>query len=126
MPGLQHFLARRWFRLAIPVLSAAAALPLVASLLAAPRAYAEGPRVHAIVGARIVTAPGHVIEHGTILMRDGIITAVGPDLAVPADARIWREENLTVYPGLIDAEVTGLDATPAPPAAVTTRGAPPP
>ncbi len=86
-------------------------LPLLFALVllagtAAPAARAETPRVHAIVGARIVTSPGHVIEHGTIVLRDGLITAVGASVAVPADARIWPGDSLTVYPGLIDAYVT--------------------
>jgi len=63
------------------------------------------PRVHAIVGARVVPAPGEVIERGTVVMRDGVITAVGARVQIPADARIWEAESLTVYPGLIDAFV---------------------
>lgn len=66
---------------------------------------AATPRVHAIVGARIVISPGQVIPHGTIVMRDGIITAVGANVTVPPDARIWPGDSLTVYPGLIDAFV---------------------
>jgi len=68
-------------------------------------ALAATPRVHAIVGARIVVSPGQVIQHGTIVMRDGIITAVGANVTVPPDARIWPGDSLTVYPGLIDAFV---------------------
>jgi len=71
---------------------------------------AATPRVHAIVGARIVTAPGQVIEHGTVVMRDGVITAVGAGFQVPADARVWDGDSLTVYPGLIDAYVIPAEA----------------
>jgi imidazolonepropionase-like amidohydrolase len=60
------------------------------------------PRVHAIVGARVVVAPGQVIEHCTIVMRDGVISSVGPNVTVPADARVWRGDSLTIYAGLID------------------------
>jgi hypothetical protein len=60
---------------------------LALALCVAP-AGASTPRVHAIVGARIVTAPGQSIERGTIIVRDGVITAVGAALAIPADARI--------------------------------------
>ncbi len=62
----------------------------------------EGPRVHALVGARIVPTPGQLIEDGTIVLRDGVIEAVGRDVSVPPDARIWSMEGLTVYPGLIE------------------------
>jgi imidazolonepropionase-like amidohydrolase len=88
----------------------AAALSLV---FLAPPVPAATPRVHAIVGARIVTAPGQVIENGTVVMRDGVITAVGAGIAVPADARIWEGDSLTVYPGLIDPYV--MVDEPAPP-----------
>ena len=40
-------------------------------------ARAERPRIYAITGARIVTAPGKVIENGTLVLRDGLIEAVG-------------------------------------------------
>ena len=45
-------------------------------------------RVHALVGARIVTAPGNVIENGTLVIRDGVIEVVGTGLATPPDARV--------------------------------------
>jgi imidazolonepropionase-like amidohydrolase len=75
-----------------------------ASLAPSP-ARAATPRVHAIVGARLVLAPGQVIERGTIVMRDGLIIAAGANVSVPADARVWPGDSLTVYPGLIDAYV---------------------
>jgi hypothetical protein len=61
------------------------------------------PQVHALVGGRIVLAPGHVIESGTLVVRDGTIVAVGADVATPADARVWDLKGKTIYPGLIDA-----------------------
>ncbi|TVS12843.1 MAG: hypothetical protein EA419_03475 [Wenzhouxiangella sp.] len=66
------------------------------------------PTAQALVGVRVVTAPGDVIESGTIVIRNGIIEAVGPDLSVPADARVHDfsrdddQEPITVYPGLIE------------------------
>jgi hypothetical protein len=78
-------------------------LALSAAFAAHSAALAATPRVHAIVGARIVTAPGQVIPRGTIVIRDGVIEAVGASVAVPADARVWDAESLTVYPGMIDA-----------------------
>ena len=61
------------------------------------------PATYAITGARIVPVSGPVIEKGTIVIRDGVITAVGATVACPADARIIDGTGLTVYPGLIDA-----------------------
>jgi len=92
-----------------PVVLACAALATAAS----PGRTAT-PRVHAIVGARIVVAPGQVIPRGTIVMRDGMIVAVGASVAVPPDARIWEGDSLTVYPGLLDAFVMPADAPGAP------------
>jgi imidazolonepropionase-like amidohydrolase len=78
------------------------AFALAAVLGSAALGLAATPRVHAIVGARIVTAPGQVIERGTVVIRDGLIEAVGASVTPPADARIWDAKGLTVYPGLID------------------------
>jgi imidazolonepropionase-like amidohydrolase len=81
---------------------------LLVALLAAvvvPVALAAPPRVHAIRNARIVTAPGRVLARGTIVMRDGLVTAVGTDVEIPADARVWEGDSLTVYAGLVDAFV---------------------
>lgn len=69
----------------------------------------EVPDVHAITGVRIVTAPGESIESGTIVVRDGLIEAVGTDIEVPPDAVLTEfdpeESDLAVYPGLIDVYV---------------------
>ncbi len=74
---------------------------------------AEAPRVHAIVGARIVTAAGPVIDQGTVVLRDGVIEAVGPSVAAPADAVTIDGKGLTVYPGLIDmGTAAGLSSPP--------------
>lgn len=68
---------------------------------------------HALVGARVVTAPGQVLDGATVVIRDGIIQAVGRNLSPPAGARVWDLSGLTVYPGFIDAHADlGLDAVP--------------
>ncbi len=59
--------------------------------------------VHALVGAKIVQRPGDVLEGGTLLIRDGWIEAVGKDVKIPADARVWEMKGTTVYAGFIDA-----------------------
>lgn len=61
------------------------------------------PRVHALVGGRIVVSPGQVIERGTLVLRDGVIDAVGADVAVPADARVWDVTGHTLYAGFIES-----------------------
>jgi hypothetical protein len=60
----------------------------------------------AIRNARIVTVSGPVIAKGTVVIRKGLIEAVGENAAVPADAWVVEGDGLTVYPGLIDALTT--------------------
>jgi imidazolonepropionase-like amidohydrolase len=64
------------------------------------------PGAHALVGGRIVTKPGQVFDSATLIIRDGLIEAVGPDLALPADARVWNMKGMTIYAGFIDPYLT--------------------
>jgi imidazolonepropionase-like amidohydrolase len=79
----------------------------------APAAHTD---VYALVGARIVTVSGPTHENGTLVMRDGVIEAVGPTAAIPPDARVIQAQGLVLTPGLIDGfSGTGLPApTPRP------------
>jgi N-acetylglucosamine-6-phosphate deacetylase len=61
------------------------------------------PRVYALVGAKLIVAPNRVIEAGTLVVRDGVIEAVGKDVVVPSDAAQWQLDGKSIYPGLIDA-----------------------
>jgi imidazolonepropionase-like amidohydrolase len=61
------------------------------------------PKVFAVRNARIVTEPGKEIAQGTVVIRDGVIQAVGADVAPPADALVIDGKDLVVYPGFIDA-----------------------
>jgi imidazolonepropionase-like amidohydrolase len=66
---------------------------------------------YAITNAKIVTVSGAVIERGTVVIRDGLIAAVGDKVNAPADARLIDGTGLTVYPGLFDANTNlGLPA----------------
>jgi imidazolonepropionase-like amidohydrolase len=60
-------------------------------------------RTFAIVGARVVTEPGKVVPKATIVIRDGLIESLGPDVPAPADALVIPGDGLTVYPGFVDA-----------------------
>ncbi len=64
------------------------------------------PSTYAITNARLVPVSSAPIERGTIVIRDGLIVAIGASVATPADARIVDGTGLTVYPGLIDAYTT--------------------
>jgi len=73
-------------------------------------ARADAPHVYAIRGARLVTAAGAPIPSGTIVIRNGLIEAVGAAVQPPADATVIDGANMTVYPGLIDmGNAAGLD-----------------
>jgi imidazolonepropionase-like amidohydrolase len=80
---------------------------------------AATPTVIAIHNARVVPVSGPALAKGTVIVRNGLIEAVGADIPVPADAWVIEGDGLTVYPGMIDALSTfGIpDAAP-----VTTGG----
>jgi imidazolonepropionase-like amidohydrolase len=105
------------------------ALP-VAVATALAQATPGGPPVptradYALTNVRIVTAPGRVIERGTIVTRDGRIAAVGANVQVPAGVVRMDLAGHTVFPGLIDAATSiGLPSPtrPIPTAAADTGG----
>ena len=95
-------MARR-FLLAVPL-----ALPFAFATGMAqapsPSAALPPPRAdYALTNVRIVTAPGRVIERGTVLTKNGRIAAVGAQVAIPAGVVQMDLSGHTVYPGLIDA-----------------------
>jgi len=102
-------------RVYVRIVALLAALPLFValSLMQSGRAQDGGLYTYAITNAKIVTVSGPVIERGTIVVRDGLISAVGANVNAPADARIIDGTGLTVYPGLIDS-YTNLGIAPPP------------
>jgi Tol biopolymer transport system component len=71
--------------------------------ITAPSLYAHG--VIALRGVRIITMHrDQVIEHGTILIKNGRIMAVGPvgSVPIPAEAKLFDLPGITVMPGLVD------------------------
>ncbi len=81
------------------ILKFALPLALAAVLSAAPAA----DDTFAVKGATIHTMSGAAIEGGTVLVRNGKITGVGKNLAVPKDVKVIDGKGLQVYPGMIDA-----------------------
>jgi hypothetical protein len=82
---------------------------------------AEAPPVLAIRNAKIVTVSGPTLARGTVVVRNGLIEAVGENVSVPPDATVVDGEGMTVYPGLIDALST-IGIPGAAPAAAPTAG----
>ncbi len=63
----------------------------------------------AIRNATIYPVMSAPIANGTIVFANGVITSVGSNVAVPADATVIDGTGLSVYPGLIDSgTVLGL------------------
>jgi imidazolonepropionase-like amidohydrolase len=91
---------RRTVRRLLLIAAAASPLMLLAAIPAVPQ---NPPPYFAIRGARIVTGGGPVIENGTVVIANGLIAAVGTDIAIPPEAWVIEGHGLTVYPGLIDA-----------------------
>jgi imidazolonepropionase-like amidohydrolase len=92
------------------------ALPIAAVVLAllpgfqAPRAADSSKRTAgfevdciAIKNATVVVKPGTEIESATVVIRRGLIEAVGKDINPPADAKVIDAKGSVVYAGFIDA-----------------------
>ena len=71
----------------------------VCAILLAPVALGE---TVAVVGGDVLTVgPAGRIAGATVLIKDGLITAVGPDVQVPDDARVIDAKGKTGTPGLL-------------------------
>ena len=62
-----------------------------------------GAQTIAITGGTVYPVSGPKIEHGTVVIRDGKIAAVGADLPVPAGAEVVDATGRWVTPGLFHA-----------------------
>ena len=60
----------------------------------------------ALRGGTIHTVTNGVIENGTILFDNGVISAIGTDVQIPAGTRVVDVSGKHIYPGLIDAYST--------------------
>lgn len=88
----------------LPMQLALAALmtaPVTAQVPAPPQS-----RPIALTGGTIHTITNGVVENGTIVFENGVITAVGTDVTIPASAQRIDVSGKHIYPGLIDAYST--------------------
>jgi hypothetical protein len=95
---------------------------VVTAWLAALAVRGDEPRVYAVVNARILPVASAPLDKGTVVIRGGIIEAVGAGIPVPADARVIDGTRMTVYPGLIDALSDVALEEPRQPAATAFTG----
>ena len=92
-------------------LAVAATFPLFVPAIRSAQAQSD---TWALVNARIQTVSHGAIDKGTIIIRKGLIEAVGPTVPVPADARVLDLSGKTVWPGLLDLTSSlGLPSAPA-------------
>ncbi|MBL7849587.1 MAG: amidohydrolase family protein [Cyclobacteriaceae bacterium] len=59
-------------------------------------------RTYAITNVNIIQAPGRKIDMGTVIIKDGLIRAVGKGIAIPTDAIVIKADSMYVYAGFID------------------------
>jgi imidazolonepropionase-like amidohydrolase len=60
------------------------------------------PTVFAVKNARVIPEPGKVISEANVVIRDGLIEAVGSGVKIPPEALTVDGKGLTVYAGFID------------------------
>ncbi len=68
----------------------------------------DAPRVtdpgwHALVGARVITAPGEVLETATVVIRNGKIVSVERGTAAPQGARRHEMAGLTIHAAFVES-----------------------
>lgn len=68
----------------------------------------------AVVGARVHTVSGAVLDGATVLAKNGEIVAIGPNVNVPDTAEVIDGTGKELYPGLIAVRSTGLLSGSAP------------
>ena len=72
-------------------------------LMFASQGWSQSSPAEAFKNVTIHTADGNTIENGTVVWRNGVITNVGSDVAIPFDAYVHDGgDSLHVYPGFID------------------------
>ena len=70
----------------------------------------KSPEIIAIKNATIVPVVGQIIPSGILLIKNGLIEAVGQDIDIPSGAKVIDAKGLYAYPGMIDSTCTlGLE-----------------
>jgi imidazolonepropionase-like amidohydrolase len=82
----------------------------------APLAANEPPGVYALVGGTVHRVHATPLAPGIVIIRNGLIEAVGTGLTPPADAVVIDVSGQHVYPGFFDADAVLRGAAASPPA----------
>lgn len=67
-------------------------------------------RTFVLKNATIIPQPGQKIDKGQILVKDGLIEAIGTSVQVPPNAKVIDADSMYIYPGFIE----GLSRTGVP------------
>ena len=79
---------------------------LLSIMTAALSSSADVPGVYALTNGVIHPVSGPEIRSGTVVIRGGLIEAVGADVPIPPEAAVIDVAAAHVYPGLIDAHAS--------------------
>ncbi|MBS1488324.1 MAG: amidohydrolase family protein [Bacteroidetes bacterium] len=84
-------------------------LPLVLAFISVTGTFAQDEkqiapvgRIYALTNVTVVPSPGKKIEKATVVIKDGLIQAVGTAVSIPTDAIIMKADSMYVYAGFID------------------------
>ncbi|HEY0742287.1 MAG TPA: amidohydrolase family protein [Chryseosolibacter sp.] len=88
-----------WMALAVPL---AAQCQQFGQQQQEERELAPVSRTYAITNATITQGPGRKITQATLVIKNGLISAVGKGVSIPPDAIIIKGDSLNIYAGFID------------------------
>jgi len=96
------------FKWSVPTVLAGCIFTIIFFLLMAVSVSAQTPappqsQPVALTGGTIYTVSDGVIENGTIIFEDGVITAIGQNVQIPMGAERVDVSGKEIYPGMIDA-----------------------
>ncbi len=60
----------------------------------------------ALINAAVETVTNGRLEQATVIIRNGVIEAVGTGIPIPSDAVVIDCKGLTIYPGMVDSGTT--------------------
>jgi imidazolonepropionase-like amidohydrolase len=94
----------------VALAAAAASLAVLLSLAASGASdVRSGDRLSfALTGARVIAAPGRVFDRGVVVVRGGVVEAVGAQgkVSIPADARVFDLEGKVLHAAFVDPYVS--------------------
>jgi hypothetical protein len=62
-----------------------------------------------LTNATIITQPGKTMDKGQILIKDGLISAIGTNVRIPSNAKVVNADSMFVYAGFIEGlSYTGI------------------